>query len=395
MGYVNALEEAKTLQHLRSNKDGAFEKIPTTVCNDPKSYDGTVSGETMICAGTMKGGRDACMGDSGGPLLYYETISGTEIPVQVGLVSWGMGCGLPRLPSVYARVSSAYGWIREVACGDFRSTITAATDDSGASKESDDWFLCKDYDDGQLRNRTGGIYSAVGETLGDSATCDETAEVSFEFRLTADAYGWEVSWELLSNHHAATTRVAGDQLFNDHETRLYRYCLPRSGGDCFTLNVHDSLHDGMGYKTKTQVGSSSDAGGGAQFGATAPNATLNATNTTADPAGFGIRFGKAPVYRDFGFPEFGGMATFALCPAALDFTGENGRMEDTILVVNGAPAAEEPTPGPSDQPSASPTASPWRDDVGASPWHDDVNASHRAAGLDRTDLAPLEFSQEP
>jgi len=407
MGYVNAQEEAKTLQHLRSNQDGAFESIPTQVCNGPNSYDGSVSEETMICAGTMKGGRDACMGDSGGPLLQYETYGGVETPLQVGLVSWGMGCGLPRLPSVYARVSSAYGWIREVVCGDWRRTIIEADDDSSAGNESEHWFLCKDYNEQQMRNRTGGIFSASGKTL-NHASCDETTEVSFEFRLTADAYGWEVSWELLSNHHATaattaatTTRVAGDQLFNDHETRLYHYCLPRlSGdGDCFALNVHDSLHDGMGYKTKTQVGSRSDARGGAQFGAIAPNATLNGTNSTADPAGFGIRFGNAPVYQDFGFPEFGGTATFALCPAALDVTGDSGNMDDTIVVVNGAPA-EEPTPGPSEelsasstlgpseQPSASPTTSPWRENLGASPWRDDVVASHRAAGL-------LEFSQEP
>jgi hypothetical protein len=311
----------------------------------------------------MEAGRDPCIGDSGGPLLYYNDTE--QNPVQVGMVSWGLTCGLPRLPTVYARVSSAYGWIREVVCGDWRGTIVAAEnsiDDPGATsnESNDDWFLCKDYDDGQLRNRTGGIFSAnanesVGEILGDhhAALCNETAEVSFEFRLTADAYGWEVSWELLLNPNhdaeealndaaaATTTRVAGDQLFNDHETRLYRYCLPRlsGAGDCFALNIRDKMRDGLGHKNKTQP--------------VAWNATLiNETNARVDPAGFGIRFGNAPVYQDFGFPDFGEMATVSLCPGAWNDTGEeNGRVEDTIRVIT-----EEPTPGPSDQPSVSPTA---------------------------------------
>ncbi|XP_044764041.1 trypsin-1-like [Coccinella septempunctata] len=47
-----------------------------------------------ICAGTVKGGKDACLGDSGGPL----TIQG----VQVGVVSWGRGCAEPNKPGIYA-----------------------------------------------------------------------------------------------------------------------------------------------------------------------------------------------------------------------------------------------------------------------------------------------------
>ncbi|GJQ74673.1 KLK13 [Trypoxylus dichotomus] len=48
----------------------------------------------MICAGYN--GRDACAGDSGGPLVCNRT--------QVGIVSWGIGCGDPYFPGVYASV---------------------------------------------------------------------------------------------------------------------------------------------------------------------------------------------------------------------------------------------------------------------------------------------------
>ncbi len=36
--------------------------------------------------------------------------------VQVGVVSWGIGCGNQDFPGVYSRVSSAYVWIRQKVC---------------------------------------------------------------------------------------------------------------------------------------------------------------------------------------------------------------------------------------------------------------------------------------
>jgi secreted trypsin-like serine protease len=65
----------------------------------------SVDGATQICAGN--GGSDACQGDSGGPLVL-RTANG---PVQVGVVSWGLGCARPENPGVYMRVSAYAGWI--------------------------------------------------------------------------------------------------------------------------------------------------------------------------------------------------------------------------------------------------------------------------------------------
>ncbi|XP_021185174.3 trypsin CFT-1 isoform X2 [Helicoverpa armigera] len=59
---------------------------------------------TMICAGILDvGGKDACGGDSGGPLLYGN--------VQVGVTSWGWSCAEPIWPGVYARVANYTDWI--------------------------------------------------------------------------------------------------------------------------------------------------------------------------------------------------------------------------------------------------------------------------------------------
>ncbi|XP_055720021.1 transmembrane protease serine 9-like [Salvelinus fontinalis] len=63
--------------------------------------------DNMICAGLVAGGKDSCQGDSGGPMV---TKQGTRW-IQSGVVSFGQGCALAKLPGVYARVSQYQTWI--------------------------------------------------------------------------------------------------------------------------------------------------------------------------------------------------------------------------------------------------------------------------------------------
>lgn len=79
--------------------------VSSEQCNDIYGK-GEVT-ERMICAGdVLLGGRDACQGDTGGPLIVDEQL--------VGLVSWGRGCGRPGYPSVYTYVPSLKPWIDEI-----------------------------------------------------------------------------------------------------------------------------------------------------------------------------------------------------------------------------------------------------------------------------------------
>jgi hypothetical protein len=59
----------------------------------------------MFCAGAAE--RDTCQGDSGGPLV--ATVGGRH--AVIGVVSWGVGCGIQGYPGVYANVLRLADWI--------------------------------------------------------------------------------------------------------------------------------------------------------------------------------------------------------------------------------------------------------------------------------------------
>lgn len=68
----------------------------------------------MLCAGESDGARDACNGDSGGPL--FTMVDGK--PVQVGIVSWGEGpidanaaCGHANAYGIYTRLANYSDWV--------------------------------------------------------------------------------------------------------------------------------------------------------------------------------------------------------------------------------------------------------------------------------------------
>ncbi|XP_011713800.2 coagulation factor XI isoform X2 [Macaca nemestrina] len=85
-------------------------KIPL-VTNDEcqKRYRGHKITHKMICAGYREGGKDACKGDSGGPLSCKHN----EVWHLVGITSWGEGCAQRERPGVYTNVVEYVDWILE------------------------------------------------------------------------------------------------------------------------------------------------------------------------------------------------------------------------------------------------------------------------------------------
>ncbi|XP_031330515.1 trypsin 3A1-like [Photinus pyralis] len=54
--------------------------------------------DRMVCYGYQEGGKDVCYGDSGGAIMVGGRLS--------GISSWGYGCGFPRRPNVFTKVSN-------------------------------------------------------------------------------------------------------------------------------------------------------------------------------------------------------------------------------------------------------------------------------------------------
>ena len=70
-------------------------------CNS--NYYGEMT-SNMLCAGYFVSTRDACDGDSGGPLIIDNTL--------VGIVSWGYDCAADNYPGVYTKVQNYVDWIK-------------------------------------------------------------------------------------------------------------------------------------------------------------------------------------------------------------------------------------------------------------------------------------------
>ncbi|XP_062612088.1 serine protease 33-like [Saccostrea cucullata] len=67
---------------------------------------------SQLCAGYSKGQKDACTGDSGGPLLCVKSRGHYDRKWYVnGVTSYGEGCGQKRKFGIYTDVSKFYRWI--------------------------------------------------------------------------------------------------------------------------------------------------------------------------------------------------------------------------------------------------------------------------------------------
>ncbi|XP_068895108.1 tonin-like [Tenebrio molitor] len=71
-----------------------------------ETWTDAVLDHTVLCTMESERGRDACLGDSGGPLVCGRVI--------IGVISSGLGCGVPNVSAVYTKVEAYLGFIHDV-----------------------------------------------------------------------------------------------------------------------------------------------------------------------------------------------------------------------------------------------------------------------------------------
>ncbi|XP_031417408.1 serine protease 27-like [Clupea harengus] len=100
------IREGESLPYPRALQEVEVPVVDNKECDELLTF--TRITDNMLCAGLPEGGKDSCQGDSGGPMVHKQDSAW----VQSGVVSFGIGCARPKLPGVYARVSSYEDWIK-------------------------------------------------------------------------------------------------------------------------------------------------------------------------------------------------------------------------------------------------------------------------------------------
>ncbi|XP_043837010.1 serine protease 55 [Dromiciops gliroides] len=89
----------------------SLQKVKLEILDWQECYDKVfILTENMICAWDPEGNKDSCQGDSGGPLVC-NLKNHHDVWYQIGIVSWGEGCGRKGKPGIYTAVSNYLLWI--------------------------------------------------------------------------------------------------------------------------------------------------------------------------------------------------------------------------------------------------------------------------------------------
>lgn len=86
--------------------------VPPGECAARLGIGGAATGAWQICAGA--GLDEACIGDSGGPLIFDRGGGADRV---AGILSFGSGCAVAAPVAVYTRVSAYSAWIARVLAG--------------------------------------------------------------------------------------------------------------------------------------------------------------------------------------------------------------------------------------------------------------------------------------
>nr|XP_027217770.1 serine protease 55-like [Penaeus vannamei] len=111
--------------------------IPMMSCrNDYKFYPEMITSRMFCAAGKI---TDGCQGDSGGPLVWKD--GETDSYVQIGVTSWGIGCGRKDFPGVYVKLIKFLGWIYDrtkdsAFCSSYTPTPDVEISSNGKQKNN-------------------------------------------------------------------------------------------------------------------------------------------------------------------------------------------------------------------------------------------------------------------
>ncbi|XP_012661150.1 testisin-like [Otolemur garnettii] len=109
------IEEKQALPSPYTLQEVEVAVINSTMCHHlfrKRAFRLNIFGD-MVCAGDPQGGKDSCFGDSGGPLVCKKN----GLWYQIGIVSWGEGCGRPNRPGVYTNITHHFRWIQKLMSG--------------------------------------------------------------------------------------------------------------------------------------------------------------------------------------------------------------------------------------------------------------------------------------
>ncbi len=107
-------------------REASIPILPDQTCSN--AYGSDFVKRVMLCAGFLPGGIDTCQGDSGGPLFSND---GFGLPLEIGIVSFGVGCARPDTPGVYTRVSGVSPDIVATLKSDSVAPVAAPTTTAG------------------------------------------------------------------------------------------------------------------------------------------------------------------------------------------------------------------------------------------------------------------------
>lgn len=216
-----------------------LEYVPDDICRDKEGMVGpdTVSyasriTENMMCAMDEDGGRggsavdeDTCLGDSGGPMVI--PMGEGKGDLQVGVVSWGIGCASPIFPGVYSRISSQYEWIRKTTCQH--------------SSLATEGFECNDTDD---ESSAGFAMSEEDEEEIDESQTYVTLEISLDDQ--PQEFSWMVSTLAGTSSQMIATVPPG--FYSGYTSYTFHHKLLVNDGQFYRISLRDTFGDGLkGY----------------------------------------------------------------------------------------------------------------------------------------------------